>query len=131
MSVMRPFNILCIFSLILLFTPAIGASQPRNAGDAEFLSPLEHAVVSEINKARTAPKDYASLLEEYKKYYDKKLLKLPGETPILTKEGGRAVVEAIRYLRSIKPLPPEPIERYVVGSKGSCGGSRIIGFHPT
>ena len=81
MSVMRPFNILCIFSPILLFTPAIGASQPRNAGDAEFLSPLEHAVVSEINKARTAPKDYASLLEQYKKYYDKKLLKLPGETP--------------------------------------------------
>ena len=115
---MRTFNILCIFSLILLFTPAIGASQPRNARDAEFLSPLEHAVVSEINKARTAPKDYASLLEEYKKYYDKKLLKLPGETPILTKEGGRAVVEAIRYLRSIKPLPP------LNPSKGMSSGAR-------
>jgi len=102
----RPVNILWIISLVLLFTPAIGTSQPRNAGDAEFLSPLEHAVVSEINKARTAPKDYASLLEQYKKYYDKKTLKLPGETSVLTKEGVGAVVEAIRYLRSVKPVFP-------------------------
>jgi uncharacterized protein YkwD len=106
MSLMKPVNILWIISLILLFTPAIGISQPRNAGDAEFLSPLEHAVVSEINKARTAPRDYASLLEQYKKYYDKNLLKLPGETPILTKEGAGAVVEAVRYLRSVKPVFP-------------------------
>jgi len=118
MSVTRPVNILCIISLILLFTPAIGSSQPRNAGDAEFLSPLEHAVVSEINKARTAPKDYASLLEQYKEYYDKKILKLPGETPILTKEGERGVVEAVRYLRSVKPVFP------LNPSKGMSSGAR-------
>jgi len=118
MTVNRPFNILCIFPLILLFTPAIGISQPRNTGEAEFLSPLEHAVVSEINKARTAPKDYASILEQSRKYYDKKVLKLPGETPILTKEGVGAVVEAIRYLRSIKPLPP------LNPSKGMSSGAR-------
>jgi len=56
--------------------------------------------------ARRAPRDYASLLEQYKKYYDKKLLKLPGQTPILTKEGAGAVVEAVRYLRSVKPVFP-------------------------
>jgi len=115
---MRPFNILCIISLILLFTPAIGISQPRNAGDAEFLSPLEHAVVSEINKARTVPKDYSSFLEQYKRYYDKKLLRLPGETPILTKEGVGGVVEAIRFLRSIKPIAP------LNPSKGMSSGAR-------
>ncbi len=131
---MRPFNILCMISLILLFTPAIGVSQPRNTGDAAFLSPLEHAVVSEINKARTAPKGYASLLEQYKKYYDKKLLKLPGEIPILTKEGARAAVEAIRFLRSAKPVPPmHPSKGMSMGAKdhatdqGSSGSSQHQG----
>ena len=115
---MRPPHILCILFLIPLFTPTIGFSQPHKSGDAEFLSPLEHAVVYEINKARTAPKDYSSFLEQDKKYYDKKLLRLPGETPILTKEGVGAVVEAIRFLRSIKPLPP------FYPSKGMSSGAR-------
>ena len=115
---MRPFKILYIISLILSFTPAIGFPQPGKAGDAKFLSPLEEAVVSEINKARTAPRDYASLLEQYKKYYDKKLLKLPGQTPILTKEGAGAVVKAIRYLRSVKPVFP------LNASKGMSLGSK-------
>jgi uncharacterized protein YkwD len=115
---MRPFNLLCLISLILLLTPAIGAFQPCATGNAGFLSPLEQAVVSEINQARTAPKGYASLLEQYEKYYDKKLLKLPGETPILTKEGAGAVLEAIRYLRSVKPaFPLDP-------SKGMSSGAR-------
>jgi uncharacterized protein YkwD len=118
MGATRPFNILWIFSLMLLFTPAIGISQPRNAGDAEFLSPLENGVVYEINMARTAPKKYASLLEQYRKYYDKKLVRLPGETPILTKEGVGAAVEAIRFLNSVKPLYP------LFPSKGMSMGAR-------
>jgi uncharacterized protein YkwD len=101
-----------------LFTSAVGFSQPGRIGDAKFLSPLENAVVHELNMARTAPKDYASFLEQYKKYYDKKLLKLPGQTPILTNEGVGAVVEAIRYLRSVKPLPP------LNPSKGMSSGAR-------
>jgi uncharacterized protein YkwD len=114
----RPSNILCVISLILLFTPAVGSSQPGKIGDAKFLSPLENAVVYEINMARTAPKDYASLLEQSKKYYDGKLLKLPRKTPILTKEGVGAVVEAIRFLRSMKPIPP------LNPSKGISWGAR-------
>jgi len=119
MGMTRPSNILRLLSLVLfLFTPAIGFPQPGKAGDAKFLSPLEHSVIHEINMARTAPKDYASLLERYKKYYDKKLLKLPGETPILTKEGAKAVVEAVRYLRSVKPVLP------LNASKGMSLGAR-------
>ena len=131
---MRPFNILYMISLILLFTPAIGVSQLRNAEGAEFLSPLEHAVVSEINKARRAPKDYASLLEPYQKYYGKKLLKLPGENPVLTKEGVGAVLEAVRYLRSLKPLLPlNPSEGMSSGARdhvkdqGSSGATQHKG----
>jgi len=68
--------------------------------------------------ARTAPKDYASLLEQCRKYYDRKILRLPGETPILTKEGVRAVDEAIRFLRSIQPLLP------LIPSKGMSSGAK-------
>jgi uncharacterized protein YkwD len=115
---MRPSNILRILFLALLFTPAIGFSQSRKAGNAEFLSLLENAVVYEMNMARTAPKDYSSFLEQYKRYYDKKLLRLPGETPLLTKEGVGAVVEAIRFLHSVKPIPP------LTPSKGMSSGAR-------
>ena len=118
MSMIRSSNILWVISLTLLFTSAVGFSQPGRIGDARFLSPLENAVVHELNMARTAPKDYSSFLEQYKKYYDKKLLKLPGQTPILTNEGVGAVVEAIRFLRSVKPLPP------LNPSKGMSSGAR-------
>ena len=115
---MRLSRTLYALFLILLVAPAIGFSQPRNPGDTEYLSPLEYAVVAEINKARTAPKEYASLLKEYKKYYDKKFLKLPGETPLITQEGVGAVVEAIRFLNSTKPASP------LTPSKGMSSGAR-------
>ena len=117
MSMRTPFKILRFLLLILLFTPGIGFSQPRNAGDAEFLSPLEHAVVSEINMARRAPKDYASILEQSRKYYDRKVLRLPGEPPLLTKEGVGAVVEAIRFLHATKSVFP------LTPSKGMSSGA--------
>ena len=107
-----------IILLILLFSPLVGTPRSSANEKANPLSPLENAVVDEINKARTAPKDYASLLEQYKKYYDKKLLKLPGETPILTKEGAKAVVEAIRFLHSAKSISP------LTPSKGMSSGAR-------
>jgi len=107
-----------IILLILLFSPLVGTPRSSANEKANPLSPLENAVVDEINKARTAPKNYASLLEQYKKYYDKKLLKLPGETPILTKEGVGGVVEAVRYLRSVKPVLP------LNTSKGMSLGAR-------
>ena len=102
---LRLSKIVSVIFLILLFTSAVGFSQPNKIKDAKFLSPLENAVVYEINTARTAPKDYSALLEQWKKYYDKKLLKLPGETPILTKEGVGALVEAFQFLRSMKSVP--------------------------
>jgi uncharacterized protein YkwD len=104
--------------LILLFSPTVGFPQSSVGGNAKFFSPLENAVVYEINMARTAPKDYASLLKQCRKYYDKKILRLPGKTPILTKEGVRAVDEAIRFLRSLQALPP------LIPSKGMSTGAR-------
>jgi uncharacterized protein YkwD len=113
-----PSRIVSVIFLVFFFGPFIGFSQSRTVGDAKFLLPLENAVVHEINMARTAPKDYASLLEQRRKYYDKKILRLPGETPILTKEGVRAVVEAIRFLRSMKSI------HSLTPSKGMSSGAK-------
>lgn len=120
--------------LILLFSPSFGSPQSRSVEEAKFLSPLENSVVREINMARMAPKDYASLLQQGKKYYDGKLLKLPRETPILTKEGVRAVVEAIRFLHSMKSIYPlTPSKGMSLGAKdhvkdqGSSGSSQHKG----
>jgi uncharacterized protein YkwD len=95
-----------VIFLILLLCPSVGSSQSSGVEAAKFLSPLENSVVREINVARTSPQDYASLLEQWRKYYDKKILRLPGETPLLTREGVGAMVEAIRFLHFMKPIPP-------------------------
>ena len=89
----------------LLFIPAQGLAYSNNIEGANYLSPSEKAVVHEINLARTAPKNYASFLEQFKKYYHEKLIKLPNETPIITKEGVEALMEATRFLHSTKPVP--------------------------
>lgn len=100
-----PSRIVSAIFLIFFFSPFIGPSQSRTLEKAKFLSPLENAVIQEINRARTTPQDYSILLEQWKKYYDKKLLKLPGETPLLTNEGVSALLEAIQSLRSMKSVP--------------------------
>jgi uncharacterized protein YkwD len=114
--------------LILLFTPTAGLTQSNKTSEVTYLSPLEKAVVNEMNLARTSPKEYLSLLEQLKKYYDGKLLKLPGETPILTKEGTSAVVEATRSLRSQKPVSPlSPSKGMTLGAKDHIRDLRTSG----
>jgi len=111
-------HISLVICLTILFTPLPGLPQPNKGDKPDYLSPLEKTVVNEMNLARTSPKAYLSLLEQFKKYYDEKLLKLPGETPILTKEGTGAVVEATGSLRSQKPVPP------LSPSKGMTSGAK-------
>jgi uncharacterized protein YkwD len=109
---------LFILCLILIVTPAAGLTESHRTSEVPYLSSLEKAVVNEINLARTSPRKYLSLLEQFKKYYDGKLLKLPGETPILTKEGTSAVVEAMYSLRFQKPVPPlSPSKGMSLGAK--------------
>ncbi len=111
-------HISLVICLTILFTPLPGLPQPNKGDKPDYLSPLEKRVVDEMNLARTSPKAYLSLLEQFKKYYDERHLKLPGETPILTKEGTSAVVEATRFLRSQKPVPP------LSPSKGMTSGAK-------
>lgn len=70
------------------------------------LSSLEQEVVEEMNRARQNPSHYARHLEELKSYFDKDLLKLPGKIPVRTREGVKAVEEAIAFLKQARPLGP-------------------------
>ena len=117
-SIELPSKISLVIFLILLLRPSVGSPQSSSRETAKFLSPLEDSVVREINIARAAPQDYASHLEPYRKYYDQKILRLPGETLLLTKEGAGAMVEAIRFLRSIKPV------QLLTPSKGMSLGAK-------
>ena len=64
------------------------------------------AVVREMNLARTNPALYAAYLEEMRSQFNGNLLVRPGRIPFRTKEGVKAVDEAIRYLRSASPRQP-------------------------
>ncbi|MDJ0570178.1 MAG: hypothetical protein QNJ53_14190, partial [Pleurocapsa sp. MO_192.B19] len=112
---------LCIFSLIInllvlgIQTPRALSkpnqviaenpeSQPVEANTAQ--TALEPAILSEINRVRTNPQGYAQWLEEQRQYYDGIWLKLPGEKPIRTNKGLKALEEAIAFLKEQQPLSP-------------------------
>ena len=121
-------SISLVICLTLLFTPPPGLGQSTKIDKTDYLSSLEKAVINEMNLARTSPEEYLSLLEQFKKYYDGKLLKLAGETPILTKEGTSAVVEAMSSLRSQKPVSPlSPSKGMTLGAKDHIRGLKTSG----
>jgi len=117
-----------VICLAILFTPLPGLPQPNKVDKPDYLSLLEKAVVNEMNLARSSPKEYLSLLEQFRKVYDGKLLKLPGQTPILTKEGTSAVAEAIRSLHSRTPVSPlSPSKGMSLGAKDHIRDLRTSG----
>ena len=67
---------------------------------------IEPKILSEINRVRTNPQAYAQWLEQQRQYYDGIWLKLPGEKPVRTNKGRKALEEAIAILKQQQPLPP-------------------------
>ena len=64
------------------------------------------AVVREMNLARQNPALYAKFIQEVRSQMTGNALVLPGGTRVRTKEGTRALDEAIRFLQTAQPLPP-------------------------
>ncbi|MEP0868906.1 CAP domain-containing protein [Trichocoleus desertorum AS-A10] len=81
------------------------ASTPTTLGFPQsYLSPEEQAIFEETNRVRSNPATYAAELENLRQYFEGKLLKLPGQTPMETEEGVSAVEEAIQALKATKSM---------------------------
>ena len=100
-----------VTSILLI---ALVCAAPGYAGktdEVDYLTDLENDIVREINLARSDPDKYAKFVAEWIDYYDGKIRKFPGRVSIRTKEGVRAVREASRFLKKVRPvraLRPSP-----------------------
>lgn len=105
-----------------------------------YLSALENAVLEELNLARNNPQTYAKLLEDYRATFNGRIVKRPGKIDLMTKEGTRAVDEAIAALKRQKPLdamrPSKGMSKGAmdhvkdIGPKGITGHSGSDGSKP-
>lgn len=88
-----------VFALGLVFFAAVGqmAFAEQSSGGA---------IVREMNLARENPALYATFIEEMRGNFQGNLLVIPGRIPLRTKEGTRALDDAIRFLRSALPTAP-------------------------
>ena len=92
---MKRFRVLALGLLLSLpFVSAIFADSENTSASA---------IVREMNSARQNPAQYANYLEELRAQYQGSLLMRPGRIPMRTKEGVRAVDEAIKFLRNAAP----------------------------
>lgn len=98
---MRPSALPLLF-LALAVHPVCGGEM--NSTDGGNRS--SRAVIHEINLARQNPALYATFVQELRDRMSGNVMVLPGHTKIRTREGTRALDEAIRFLRSVQPLAP-------------------------
>ncbi|MDQ6764595.1 MAG: CAP domain-containing protein [Verrucomicrobiota bacterium] len=64
------------------------------------------AIVREMNLARQNPALYAGFIDELRPQFNGTLQIIPGRLPLRTKEGARALDDAIRFLRKVPPQTP-------------------------
>lgn len=93
-AMIRPF---AAFILAASFVSIATAAPTETSGSA---------IVREMNLARQNPAQYATYLEELRANFQGNLLVLPGRVPMRTKEGTRAVDEAIQFLQKAAPQAP-------------------------
>ena len=78
---------------ILFATPVIATAQN--------LSPLERGILKALNEFRENPAGYVTVLTQQRRYYQGDLLRLPGQTDLLTREGVRPLDEVVAELQSL------------------------------
>ncbi len=83
-----------------------GDSVLNTAANINYLSPLEKEIIFEINKFRADPAKYAKEhIEPLAKNYKGNMLYYPGDLPINTREGVKALNECVSELKKKAPLP--------------------------
>lgn len=98
--------------LILLGIAQIVLAEKSNndnlntAANANYLTTLEKEVIYEINLFRSNPAQYAEkYIAPLANNYDKKILHYPGDKPIQTIEGIKALNECVRVLKNATTIP--------------------------
>jgi uncharacterized protein YkwD len=76
-----------------------------------------NAVIREMNLARQNPALYATYVEELRPHFNGQVLSRPGHANLFTKEGVHAIDDALRFLRSARPLQALTV------SPGMCRGA--------
>jgi uncharacterized protein YkwD len=90
---------------------AIFAALPAFAAEKNEDSASGRAIIRELNLARQNPALYATFVQELRGRMNGNVLVLSGHTRIRTKEGTRALDEAIRFLQTAQALPPLTLSR--------------------
>src|SRR4029079_8483262 len=79
-------------------------SNPNSTAGTNYTR-LEAEVFTELNRARTDPRGYSTIIEGLLPLYNGTLLRRPGwSTPLRTQEGASAAREAIGALRAQAPV---------------------------
>jgi uncharacterized protein YkwD len=114
----------CLSALFVLVTlPVFASDETESAGDSA------RAVIREMNLARQNPALYATFVQELRGRMNGNVMVLPGRTRIRTKEGTRALDEAIRFLQNAKPLPPLAFSRGIARAAADhCADQADGGF---
>ena len=80
---------------------------------------VEQEALKEINAARTDPAAYAAHVKPMLALFEGNVLKIPGQTPLITNEGPDAVNELLTFLQGAKAVPA--LDRV---SPGMCAAAR-------
>jgi len=73
----------------------------RNEGPAH-----EQAILDALNRLRTNPEGFADFMESRTPFYQGSVLRLPGHKPLQTREGARALTQAVEQLDNVKSVSP-------------------------
>ncbi|PYL98633.1 MAG: CAP domain-containing protein [Verrucomicrobia bacterium] len=88
-----------------LFAPLLFAADPSSLTAAPG-HVTAAAIIHEMNLARQNPALYAAFAEQTHQNYSSGVCLLPGNVRLRTREGVRALDDAIQFLRRAKPQPP-------------------------
>ena len=102
--------IVSIFCIAITGSHSTQAQTKSNVGSPTLSDP-ERDLLSEINLARAHPQTYASYLEKLRPMFDGKQYQPGGGISFTTQEGWTAVDEAIKFLRTAKPVGGLSISR--------------------